>query len=197
MQSITFRFIGHDNFLMDLCKSHINSYSFINCKEVTQSSIFLKQQIIKNADVVLVDLPIEKQAIYEFGIHLKRIFPKTKIIAISHREDFSRLLHLQHIEKLFDQIITRDCAVQDLDAIIRDLKLIYNIRSGEKTLINFTLRERKVMSLTCQELKNNEIAQQLRISLRTVETHKSNIYSKLGSKNPAKIFNYASKFGLL
>lgn len=45
---------------------------------------------------------------------------------------------------------------------------------------SLTPREKEVLSLVCHGLSNKEIAQNLYLSVRTVENHLANIYSKLG-----------------
>ena len=46
-------------------------------------------------------------------------------------------------------------------------------------LVHRTLREREVLSLICERLPNKQIAQTLFVTLRTVEAHLSNSYTKL------------------
>ncbi|MBQ9192878.1 MAG: LuxR family transcriptional regulator [Bacteroidales bacterium] len=54
----------------------------------------------------------------------------------------------------------------------------------DKTL---TPREREIASLCCDGLLSKEIADQLHISQRTVETHKNNIFRKLGINTTAEL----------
>ena len=54
-----------------------------------------------------------------------------------------------------------------------------------------TKRELEVLELMFNELSNQEIADKLFISLRTVETHKHNIMEKTGAKNMAGLVKYA------
>ncbi len=53
----------------------------------------------------------------------------------------------------------------------------------QKFMANLTGREREILSLAIAGMSNKEIAQQLRISYRTVETHRSRILFKAGVKN--------------
>ena len=50
---------------------------------------------------------------------------------------------------------------------------------------NLTAREAEVLKLVVEELQNLEIAQQLNISVNTVEAHLKSIYKKLGVRNRA------------
>jgi DNA-binding NarL/FixJ family response regulator len=60
-----------------------------------------------------------------------------------------------------------------------------------------TQRERKVCQLLAYGHTNSEIAAKLFISERTVETHRSNIYSKLGLKNRVELVRFAIDNGLM
>ena len=52
-------------------------------------------------------------------------------------------------------------------------------------------REKDVLKLIIQENSNQEIANKLFISVRTVDAHKRNLLEKTGSKNIAGLVKYA------
>jgi DNA-binding NarL/FixJ family response regulator len=60
-----------------------------------------------------------------------------------------------------------------------------------------TLREREVLKLIASGLKNKQIAHELFISIKTVETHRTNIMQKLDIHTTASLVQYAIKIGLL
>jgi len=60
-----------------------------------------------------------------------------------------------------------------------------------------TLREREVLKLIATGLKNRQIAHELFISIKTVETHRTNIMQKLDIHTTALLVQYAIKIGLL
>lgn len=60
-----------------------------------------------------------------------------------------------------------------------------------------TDREREIMLLVITGLTSGGIAEQLAISPRTVEKHRSNLMSKLGLKTPAQLMKFASEQGLI
>jgi two-component system response regulator NreC len=58
-----------------------------------------------------------------------------------------------------------------------------------------TSREREVLQLLAEGLPNREIAEQLSISVKTVETHRSNMMNKLGISNKTELVKYALRKG--
>ena len=60
-----------------------------------------------------------------------------------------------------------------------------------------TKREREIVALIAGGVSSKEIAEKLFISLKTVETHRSNIMQKLGLKCAADVTKYAIKAGLV
>lgn len=66
--------------------------------------------------------------------------------------------------------------------LARDL-ISHLARDEPRPAVSFdslTPREQEVLALVCDGLSNKEIAQHLLLSVRTVENHLANIYSKLG-----------------
>lgn len=58
-------------------------------------------------------------------------------------------------------------------------------------------REHEILRLVAEGLTNQQIADQLFTSKRTVETHRQNVLEKTGCKNTASLISYASRQGLL
>jgi non-specific serine/threonine protein kinase len=62
---------------------------------------------------------------------------------------------------------------------------------------SLTRREREVAILVARELTNRQIASELTLSERTVETHVRNILSKLGLRSRAQLAPWLTEQGLL
>jgi DNA-binding NarL/FixJ family response regulator len=60
-----------------------------------------------------------------------------------------------------------------------------------------TTREREVLQLAAEGQSNPEIADRLGISVRTVETHRANLMTKLALHNQTELVRYALKRGIL
>ena len=69
---------------------------------------------------------------------------------------------------------------------------------GKVTLPNdLTKREQEVLALVASGKSNQEVADDLFISIKTVDTHKNHILDKLGLKNTAELVKYAIKNTLI
>jgi len=69
--------------------------------------------------------------------------------------------------------------------------------NNNKGSTHLTKREKEILKLIAEEYTNPEIAEQLFISIRTVDTHRRNLLEKIGAKNTVGLVKYAIKEGLL
>jgi DNA-binding NarL/FixJ family response regulator len=67
--------------------------------------------------------------------------------------------------------------------------------SREKTKPAFSPKELRIMHLICEEWQNKEIAADLNMSVRTIESHRERIFEKTGAKNIAGLAIYAVRHG--
>jgi DNA-binding NarL/FixJ family response regulator len=72
------------------------------------------------------------------------------------------------------------------------------LKSADKKLPNdLTKREHEILTLVASGKSNKELAKSLFISIKTVETHKTNILEKLGLKNTTELVKYAIKNNII
>lgn len=81
-------------------------------------------------------------------------------------------------------------------SVMRDL-----VQSRSKTQssdpADLTDREVEVLELICKQLTNQQIADQLYISIRTVDAHRRNLLQKTGAKNTAGLVTYAIRHDIV
>ena len=65
---------------------------------------------------------------------------------------------------------------------------------GEQQIKKFTPRETDIIKLVCKQYTDKEIASLLRLSIRTVESHRENIQEKVGARNSIGVVIYAIKY---
>ena len=72
------------------------------------------------------------------------------------------------------------------------------LKSTDKKLPNeLTKREYEILGFVASGKTNKELAETLFISIKTVETHKTNILEKLGLKNTTELIKYAIKNNII
>jgi DNA-binding NarL/FixJ family response regulator len=67
----------------------------------------------------------------------------------------------------------------------------------KKTAVTLTFREKEILKLITKEYSNVQIATELFISERTVETHRKNIFRKTNTKGIVGLIKYAYEYNLI
>ncbi|MEE0865117.1 MAG: response regulator transcription factor [Alistipes sp.] len=78
-----------------------------------------------------------------------------------------------------------------LDSLTRNMSRLATTTSGDEDALSE--REIEILVEVCRGLSNQEIADKLFISKRTVDKHRANILEKTGCKNTANLVVYAIK----
>lgn len=157
-------------------------------------------------DVVFMDIEIPgKDGITLTQEALER-YPELKIIALSMYGDEN--YYTRMISAGARGFILKNSGIQDVEEAIRYVvsgnnyfspeilnRLIRGFRNNRRTVASteLTEREQEVLYHICKGLSNQEIADTLFLSKRTVDKHRENLLSKTGSKNTAGMVMYAVK----
>ncbi|PLX13316.1 MAG: DNA-binding response regulator [Marinilabiliales bacterium] len=83
------------------------------------------------------------------------------------------------------------------DLMLKDLLNNKEGNSTEDLSIKLTPREKEIIKNIAEDLNNQEIADKLFISLRTVETHRRNLMQKLKVKSVVSLLKYAAKHNII
>ena len=82
--------------------------------------------------------------------------------------------------------------------IFNDFYTVEKLRNPKKSLPNqLTKREMEVLALVASGKSNKDVAEDLSISVKTVETHKTHILIKLGLNNNTELVRYAVKHNII
>jgi DNA-binding NarL/FixJ family response regulator len=164
-------------------------------------------------DVLILDIDIGKPGGIEITQVISTTYPEVKVLILSmislHDFVISALENgaigyiLKNTGK--DEVLTAIRSVakgdsyfsKEVSAIL--IEQLHTPRSQKKRLtdIPLTPREIEVLELIAREFSNQEIADRLFISIRTVDTHRRNMLEKLGVRNTAGLVRFAIKKGLL
>jgi DNA-binding NarL/FixJ family response regulator len=132
---------------------------------------------------------------------MKRIRPELKIIVLSMHNEIHLVKEILRAG-VNGYVLKNDSHRQLLQAIadIKDGKvflssdvnkiLIGNLQNPDEGKM-LSDREREILKLVAKEYTNNEIAQELFISERTVETHRKNIFRKTGTSSLVGLIKFA------
>ena len=75
------------------------------------------------------------------------------------------------------------------------MEVMFSGDFSNSSQISLSAREMEIIDLVAGGLTNQEIAQKLTISKRTVDNHVSNMFTKTGSKNRVALLNWAMDHG--
>ena len=78
---------------------------------------------------------------------------------------------------------------------IIDMEGMFSGDFSNSVQMSLSAREMEIIELVASGLTNQEIAQKLTISKRTVDNHVSNMFTKTGSKNRVALLNWAMDHG--
>jgi DNA-binding NarL/FixJ family response regulator len=164
------------------------------------------------ADVILLDIILPDMSGIEVARRLRRDYPAVKILAISAENTAETVRALLEIG--IDGFISKRMGKADelpeairtvMDGIEyygRDISAImYDIFVAKRNTADptpeFSDREREIILLCRDGLTCKQIAHRLFISPRTVDTHKTNIFRKLGINSTVEMIQYALKKGII
>jgi two-component system, NarL family, response regulator NreC len=164
-------------------------------------------------DIVLMDISMPELSGVQATELLRRECPSIKILILTAYKDkgyLDRLLNIGasgFILKLSaaDELIGAIRLVAGgkvyLDPQMADRITDGYVRSqflkGEVRQRELTAREEEVLRLIAQGYSNKEISSQLKIAVKTVESHKANLMQKLELRNRTEIVRYAVRQGWL
>ena len=80
------------------------------------------------------------------------------------------------------------------EAIVRNYTTLVR---GKENQVVLTSRELQILKLLAREYTNDRIAAELKISYRTVETHRKNMMQKMNAHNLAGLLSYAYNSGII
>ncbi|RYZ59457.1 MAG: response regulator transcription factor [Chitinophagaceae bacterium] len=177
-------------------------------QRATELLDYLQQQAL---DVILMDIQMPEINGIDLCKQVVKAYPATHVIAFSSFDDSNYVKQIfrggakgyllknadkQAIVKAIEAVMANE---DFMDETIKRILLQESLTGHRRSIyeIPLTKREKEILQLIANGLSNQEIADQLYISLRTVETHRFNLTQKLDVKNAAGLVKEAIKRGLV
>ena len=176
--------------------------------EAGSGAAFFKLLKTVEADIVLLDIAMPGMSGIEIARRLKTDYPDMKILTVSAESAFSTVEAMMAVG--VDGFVSKsNCKpeilveaihsiMQGLDYFGKDISdIISRIYIAKKRTTQvgeeFSEQERKIIELCLEGLPAKLIADRLNISTRTVDWHKSNIFSKLGINSTLELVQFVIK----
>lgn len=163
-------------------------------------------------DVVVLDINMPGPDGIEVTRRLKESLPHVRVLILSVYEDES-LLRAAVRAGASGYIVKRAVGTELIDAIYavcREELYVHpamtrallkdfqpTLTSGQIPVMTLTPREAEVLRLIAEGHTNRQVAEILTISVRTVESHRSNLMGKLGFDSRVELVRYAKRHSLL
>lgn len=164
-----------------------------------------------DADVLVLDLKMPGTDGIDVLRAAKGIRPRLKIVILTMHAGQEYVARA--VKGGADAYLLKDSAVQDLVAAVAAVmagqtyfspaiqqQLAGLLRNGGQAHTGtqvLTDREREVLTWLARGLSSKEVARELNISVRTVETHRANLMHKLGVKSVAVLIQVAIREGII
>jgi DNA-binding NarL/FixJ family response regulator len=163
-------------------------------------------------DVVIMDVTMPHLNGIDATRRILEAYPDIKVIALSMHS------HSRFVEEMLKAgavgYLLKECAFEDLVRAIHEVlegrmylsptitRVMVNdfLNPSQKDdvqgLAHLTSKEREILQLISEGYTNEDVAQSLHMSRRTVEKHRSRIMNKLGINNVAELVKFALREGL-
>lgn len=165
-------------------------------------------------DVAVLDIAMPNLSGIEAAQRIHAVLPQTAIVILSMHSDEGYVLRaLKAGAKAY---LLKDSAEGDLVAAIQSVRegktffspeiskmlmddYVREIRTRgvEDSYDLLSSREREILQLLAELKSNKEIAQQLNLSLYTIETHRRNLHEKLNLHSLPELILYAVRKGVI
>lgn len=191
--------------MLKLNKEIMISQSFTNITDTFNG-------LDKNIKVLLLDINLPDGNGITACKELLQKFPNLRIIALTNFEDVSFIKQI--IKNGAMGYLLKNTGKNELVNAIKSVlegerylpqniqEMLLNESLGKATpsslfVPKLTSREKEILDLIIKEYTTEEIAEKIFISVKTVESHRSNLIQKLGVKNSAGLVRVAFEKGLI
>lgn len=161
-------------------------------------------------DILLTDIMMPVIDGYEIAMRVKMSFPNIKVVALTMNGEGMLVDKMIEEAALAGYILKTADKKELLDAlemiykgisyfsdeVLRELDAYQKLKVQNDSM-NLTNREKDIIQCIVKGASNKDIADELFISVRTVETHRKNIFRKTGVHNAMQLVEFAKNRKIL
>ncbi|RYG50926.1 MAG: response regulator transcription factor [Chitinophagaceae bacterium] len=211
MPKIRIAIVDDHQIIVDGLVSLLGKYPQIQVTVTATRAEEMVELLAKNKiDILLTDVMMPGMTGNELAKKVRLLYPHIKIIALSmsgQAETVSNMINDADIAGyLLKQTGAAELAaaiekvyaggIYFQDDVLKELEAFGNEKQ-RASHVNITQREKQLIELIEKDFSNKEIATALKISLRTVETHRKNIMRKTGTGNVLSLVKWAYENNIL
>jgi len=199
--------LADDHFLvLEGLEVLLSTFEFVEKTQSVLNFLQLKDTLKEEAfDILLLDIYFGKHDGREIISEIKQLAPNMKIIALTSHTDGVTIK--SSLNAGFDGYLLKIDGRQDIENALKAVtnnekyftpkiqQTFFEIRAS-RNKVELTKREIEVLQFIVYEKTTREIAEQLCLSEKTIETHRANIMLKLEVKNIAGMVKKAIMQGL-
>lgn len=200
--------LADDHFLvLDGLELLLSTFDFVEETKRALNYMELKNILEKECfDVLLLDIHFGKHDGREIIQEIKQLMPDMKIIALTSHSDSVTIK--SSVNAGFDGYLLKIDGREDIEKALKAVtigKRYFSAKTQQvffetqtaKNKAELTEREKEILQLIVHEKTTKEIADQLCLSEKTIETHRGNIMLKLEVRNIAGMVKKAIMEGLV
>lgn len=159
-------------------------------------------------DIVVLDLTLPGQDGLEVLHEIRARWPDLKVVVLTMHSEAGYVSRA--VREGANGYLLKDSAAKDLVSAIHAVMkggeffspavqrtLHQSLRGGTPSLDMLSEREREVLRLVAEGMPTKQIASELHISARTVDTHRANLMRKLELHSVARLTQFAIREGLV
>jgi two-component system vancomycin resistance associated response regulator VraR len=147
----------------------------------SEESDFFNHLKTKKVDIVVIDMMLKSSQGLAFIKKIQEVQDNVKIVVLTEMMD--SIVYKRALEMGVNAFLKKDISYSELISVIVSVGkgnyVIPDFVMEENTNTILTETETKILKLLVEENTNEEIAKEMFISRRTVESHISNIFRKL------------------
>ena len=179
-------------------------------REASNGAEFLDLLMVSQPDLVFLDIAMPQMDGNEAALKALAMFPELKLIVLSmfgDQEYYSRLVEIgvkgyllksadfKEVEMAIESVLAGEYYFSQ-ELMQQAMRQNGLMRNGSVPC-DLSEREKEILLEICNGLSNQEVADKLFISKRTVEKHRANLMLKTGCSNTASLVVYAIKNNFL